>query len=265
MSHPSPILVYHKVQDCLELGITTTTIRQFRLQMSYLHQKGYRTLRVGEWFGFFKNGQFPQKTLTITFDDGYESIYHNAFPVMEEYGFVSTVFVVVGFVGRENSWDANLCGRKFSHLTWKQMEAMARYGHSFQSHTVNHPDLCKLSPSQIRYELGHSRELLEDKMGMAVEFLACPFGRANSLTREIAKKTGYKAVFGQTPKGGDYSLNREGMYLIDNLWDFRQKLGQGRFLWGERLKGKFINFFAQGTPLIKRLPDYKELGINDGE
>ena len=265
MAYPSPILVYHKVQDRLELGITTTTIRQFRLQMSYLHQMGYRTLTIGEWFDFLKNGQFPPKSLAITFDDGYESIYENAFPIMKEYGFVSTVFVVAGFVGGENRWDVNLWGRRFRHLSWRQMKEMASFGHSFQSHTVNHPDLTRLTPSQLKYELGHSRELLQDKMGMAVEFLAYPFGKGNSLTDEIAQKMGYKGVFGQASKGGNNCLHREGIYLIDNLWDLRQKLGEGRFLWGERMKGRIINFLSRGTPLVKGHPNYVGIKINGRE
>ncbi len=244
-------LVYHKVQDSFELGITTTTLHQFRLQMGYLHRKGYHTLTIEEWFYYFKTRNFPQRSLAITFDDGYESIYRNAFPIMEEYGFVSTVFVVVGFVGKENNWDVNLWGRRSKHLSWRQMKEMATYGHSFQSHTVNHPDLTRLTPPQLEYELGYSKKLLEDKMGEAVEFLACPFGRGNLLTNQVAQKMGYKAVFGQPSEGKKGFLPREGIYLIDTLWNLRQKLGEGRFLWEERVKGRIINFFSRGTPLVK--------------
>jgi len=261
MIHSAPILVYHKVGDRFELGITTTTVGQFHHQMTYLHQMGYRTLTIGEWFDCLANGQFPEKSLAITFDDGYESIYYQAFPVMQRYGFSSTVFVVTGFVGKENRWDVNLLGRRFKHLSWGQMRKMASFGHSFQSHTVNHPDLTKLTSSQLRYELSHSREVLQEGMGEAVEFLAYPFGKGNPFIDEVAGEVGYKGLFGQTNKRGDNCFGREGVYLIDSLWDLRQKLGEGWFLWGERMKGRIINFFSWGTPLVKRFPDYNRLKL----
>ncbi len=261
MVHPAPIIVYHKVEDKFEFGITTTTIRQFNLQMTYLHQRRYRSLTIGEWFDCLANGRFPKRSLAITFDDGYESVYQNAFPIMEKYGFVSTVFVITGFVGRQNRWDVNLLGRRFKHLSWRQMREMASYGHSFQSHTVNHPDLTKLTPSQLRYELGHSREVLQDRMGKAVKFLAYPFGKGNPFIDEVAREMGYKGFFGQARKGENSCFNREGVYLIDTLWDLCQKLGEGRFLWGERVKERVINFFSWGTPLVKRLPDYDRLEL----
>jgi len=50
--------------------------------------------------GFFSDLDFK-----IIFDDGYESIYKIAFPLMQKYGFAGLVFSVVGYIGRMNDWD----------------------------------------------------------------------------------------------------------------------------------------------------------------
>ena len=90
-----------------------------------------------------RDGQpFRERTCVVTFDDGYETVYREAFPVLEELGFTATVFLITGYCGKQNSWPGHVSpvGEQLL-LSWTQIEEMARHHIEFGSHTVTHPDL----------------------------------------------------------------------------------------------------------------------------
>jgi peptidoglycan/xylan/chitin deacetylase (PgdA/CDA1 family) len=252
-----PILVYHKIGNRLEWGITRHKVSQFEQQIKYLKEQGYRSLKTDE--AFYREGSKDSKEVLLTFDDGYESVYSHAFPILQRYGFSACIFLVTGYVGKYNEWDVNW-GKKFKHLSWKQVKEMANRGFVFGSHTVNHPDLTKLKKKFVEYELRESKEKLEDNLGQMISFLSFPFGKYNQMTVELAQKLGYQKAFTLcSSKRNSYSdsfvQGRVGMYLFDSPLTLRIKLEGGRLFWIEDLKGRIINTFATGTTLVKK-PDY---------
>lgn len=257
------ILTYHKINDDFDWGITRQKVSQFKRGIKFLHDLGYKTVPLEETFK-------PQKALdrkvVITFDDGYEEVYLNAFQILQEYNFTAFVFLITGFVGKHNSWDYNLGKRRKKHLSWKQIKEMSGCGFGFGSHTVNHPDLTKIDPAcgGVEYELEKSKEVLEDKLGKKVSLLSYPFGRYNRFVQEQAKRLGYKRAYTLCSKNKEdgfqpFAQTRWGMYLLDSPLTLKIKLNHNRLFWIEDLKGRIINRFASGTAILKGSPDYSSM------
>ena len=89
-----PILAFHKVDSAFEWSITRTKPRQFRKILAYLRKEGYTSISLQQLVN--PTSQFPEKPIILTFDDSYESIFLNAFPIMQEYGFTGTIFIITG-------------------------------------------------------------------------------------------------------------------------------------------------------------------------
>jgi peptidoglycan/xylan/chitin deacetylase (PgdA/CDA1 family) len=244
-----PILSYHKVTDKFEWGITRVTPRSFKEQVSFLKEEGFSITDLDE----IEKNRDNSKLVAFTFDDGYQSVYQNAFPVLKENNSSATIFLVAGHIGKDNLWEAGF-GRRFRHLSWEEIEEMKNYGFHFGSHTVNHPDLTKLTKRQLEYELRSSKEVIEDKLNQKVKYLSYPFGRHNQQVREQAKKTGYQAAFSLTSEKSfdPFAIGRIGVYLFDTPLSLRIKLNPGGLFWIEDLKGWIINQFSAGTALVKR-------------
>ncbi|MFQ6031993.1 MAG: polysaccharide deacetylase family protein [Candidatus Zixiibacteriota bacterium] len=255
------ILTYHKISDDFDWGITRQRVSQFEKGIKFLHEQGYKTVPLEETF---KPPKSLDRKVVITFDDGYEDVYLNAFPVLQECGFTASIFVITGFVGKYNNWDYNLGRRRKRHLSWKQIKEMSEYGFGFGSHTVNHPDLTRIDQRFVEYELRKSKEVLEEKLGKEVIFLAYPFGRYNRFVQEKAQRAGYKGAYTLCSKNKEdgfqpFAQERWGVYLFDSPLTLKIKLNHSRLFWMEELKGRIINRFASGTAILKGSPDYNSM------
>jgi peptidoglycan/xylan/chitin deacetylase (PgdA/CDA1 family) len=252
-----PILLYHKIDRRMEWGGTWNTPRQFEKQLKSIKDEGYSVVPLEDLVETqlpITNHKLP---ISITFDDGYENIYHYAYPILKEYGLTATVFLITGFVGKENSWDVNMGWRRFRHLSWEEIHEMKGDGITFGSHTVTHRDLTKLPIDEVRMELSESKRFLEEKIGEEVRYLSYPFGRYTDEIQEIAKEVGYSKAFTSYPRTKNshydpFALGRIGIYIIDTLPEFRVKTlggqaGMSIFLFGiEDIKGRVINFLSNG-------------------
>jgi peptidoglycan/xylan/chitin deacetylase (PgdA/CDA1 family) len=132
----------------------------------------------------------------ITFDDGFEDTYREAFPLLEDLGLPATVFLVTSFVGDQSRrcwWSSHYCG--LPSLTWSQIREMHGKGISFGSHTATHARLSTCSAHQLHRELADSKAAIEDKLGAAVHALAYPYGQPADISRrvlETAADAGYR-------------------------------------------------------------------------
>jgi len=226
------VLMYHMVSEPKEPPDARFACPPalFERHMAYLVRRGFRVVSLEEIYGALTGGlSLPDRSVAVTFDDGYADNYENAWPVLERLGIPATVFLVTGAVGRSNHW---MEGRGFSRrrmLSWSQVREMSDRGVSFGSHTASHPRLTELSPMQVEDELVSSRRALEDGLGKPVLSFAYPYGLVNDEVREAVERAGYGLAC-STRSGFNrretdrFLLRRIEVYGTDRVWRLAQKL-----------------------------------------
>lgn len=202
-----PILMYHAVHvmDPSEASNANLIVDPdlFEAQIKALSKAGYYFLTPEEVYKAFTENALPaKKVVWLTFDDGNEDFYTIAYPILKKYKAKATNNIITGFVKKGNA----------GNLTVKQMKEMMAHGMSFQSHTVNHPDLSTTDKATQKVELTDSIDFLENKLNTKVNTIAYPSGRYNQTTLDLAKKT-YKLGLTTneglaSAKDGLLSLNR---------------------------------------------------------
>jgi peptidoglycan/xylan/chitin deacetylase (PgdA/CDA1 family) len=182
----------------------------FAKQMAYLHEERYTTISLDEFLSYREGrSPLPPKPIMITFDDGFASNYHYAFPVLKKYRMTATIFATPD----PTCDNFKKYASTDKALSPAQMREMSKDGISIHSHGMTHRYLTELVPEMIRWELVESKRALEGMLGTAVSYLAIPSGAYNRTVRKIAKETGYRAVFcmlkGTNNKNSDpYALRR---------------------------------------------------------
>ena len=102
------ILMYHNIDNPpngARIPNLYVTPRMFRFQMWYLKTAGFGVVSIKDLLEAVEAGNMRRSVVSITFDDGYADFYKNAYPVLKQYGYPATVYVVSGLVGKENVWD----------------------------------------------------------------------------------------------------------------------------------------------------------------
>lgn len=128
------VLLYHDVAESFKPGQpndSTVTVEQFREHLKMLKDKGFRIVTMDDFLGFMLEGKkLPANAVVLTFDDGYESFYRTAFPVLREFGATASNFIV-GVSSDLFNPDAE------PHLTWEQMRELKSSGMGIFSHTYD--------------------------------------------------------------------------------------------------------------------------------
>jgi peptidoglycan/xylan/chitin deacetylase (PgdA/CDA1 family) len=200
----------------------------FEDQLAELKRSRYESITLEQWIAYKdKRATIPRNPIIITFDDGYRSTYHTAWPTLQRYGFSATVFLVTDLIGKTNAWDVD--ERQEPLLAENEIREMQRGGISFGSHTQSHRALTKISLDEAARELRDSRKTLESLLERPVTSLCYPFAKQNRAIRNLARETGYSAaVIG---RGGtnavwtdQYGLRRIKIDTATTTDQFRKKL-----------------------------------------
>lgn len=218
------ILTYHRVEDSNHrLNVLPVT---FRHQMRFLRQNSYKTLTLYEaWYHIVKGIRCPDKSVVITFDDGYKNNFTHAFPCLQEYGHKAEVFLIADSVGKAKEGE--------QMLTWDEIKIMFRQGIDFGSHALSHSRLTKIPAVIAREEIVRSKDILEQSLGKKVDFFCYPKGDYNPSVREMVKDAGYLGAcsteVGINDMADDvYCMRRTEISRFDDLDDFAGKLA-GKF------------------------------------
>jgi peptidoglycan/xylan/chitin deacetylase (PgdA/CDA1 family) len=187
MAGSLPILTFHAVDD--RASVISFPVNLFKRGMASLHGNAYRTLNLTGIIDHLQHGiPFPAQSFVITFDDGYQSVYEEAFPILQSYGFSAIVFLTTGSRGHQT--DAlrlpSMCGR--SMLSWSEIREMQRCGIEFGAHTLTHPDLTRLSIKSAEREICESKAIIENALSTSVASFAYPYGRYDTRSREIVRR-----------------------------------------------------------------------------
>jgi peptidoglycan/xylan/chitin deacetylase (PgdA/CDA1 family) len=170
------ILMYHSIG--YNNVFFTVRPEEFKWQMNYLKENKFNVVWIDEIIEYLKDDRdIPQRTVALTFDDGYQDFYNNAFPVLESLRFKSTVFLPTDYIGREmiNSSKISL-----PLLNWKQIRDLHKNGLvKFGPHGIKHVHLTELDSNGIVYEINESRRLIKEHLGEVCNVFCYPRGKYN--------------------------------------------------------------------------------------
>lgn len=200
-----PILMYHSIG--YNKIFFTVKPEEFERQMDWLNKKGYKVISLSELADKIgRREEFPAKTIVITFDDSFEDIYFNAFPILKKYGFSATVFTVTDFIGKEQRNEST--GIMFKTLNRGQIKEMHNSGLiDFEPHTCSHRELPGISLQDARSDIFNSRKIIEDTLGKKCFSFAYPRGKYNRAIVDLLKGLGFKVAVtvnpGRARRGGN--------------------------------------------------------------
>ena len=165
-----------------------------------------------------KNTPVPEKSVVLTFDDGYENNYTAMFPLLKKYNFKATIFVITANIDKEPR-----------SMTSKQLLEMEKYGVDIESHTVNHEHLKTLTKNKQLETLTQSKKDLEKILNKQINFIAYPYGEYNKDTLLAAKEAGYTMAFTtdgrwSSKKNGILSLDRVYINSLKDISDFKNRI-----------------------------------------
>jgi peptidoglycan/xylan/chitin deacetylase (PgdA/CDA1 family) len=205
---------------------TCTSMERFRAQMRYLKLRNMRGVSVRELRQAATWGN-ARGLIGLTFDDGYENFLQAAFPVLEDFGFTATVFVVSGMLGEENDWEHYYEPKpQLRLLTDEGVREVATRGMEVGSHSISHPKLAGLEPGLLEREVGESRRILNELLDQPVEGFCYPYGSLDNAAVRAVRRAGYAyacAIYGES-EWDEYSLPRIPVSQRDSLSRFAAKL-----------------------------------------
>lgn len=228
-----PVVMYHRVINTVENeGFHGTYIYEdiFRKHLKYLKENNYEviTFKDLEKISWRNRFNLNKKYIILTFDDGYVDNYKIAFPILKEFGFTATIFLMAE--STYNEWDVNASNEKaFPLMTKEMILEMQNYGIEFGAHTFNHPKINKISNQEIEYQVIECKKILEEKIGEKIIIFAYPYGILNDYAKEMAKKAGY--TFAVATDSGPvclsddlFQIRRIAIFPITNLRSFKRKV-----------------------------------------
>jgi peptidoglycan/xylan/chitin deacetylase (PgdA/CDA1 family)/2-polyprenyl-3-methyl-5-hydroxy-6-metoxy-1,4-benzoquinol methylase len=189
-----PILMYHRVApDGVEASRRWRLHPDdFKAQLRHLRDAGYRSITFEQWRAAAdRRIRIPARSIMLTFDDGYADFTDYAWPLLLEYGFRATMFVVTDLVGASNAWDEKL-GETLPLMDWPTLVNLRRQGLELGSHSALHRPLVTLSAAALADDLCRSRASFHEHLGEAVRSIGYPYGLHDTRVRAIAGACGFR-------------------------------------------------------------------------
>jgi peptidoglycan/xylan/chitin deacetylase (PgdA/CDA1 family) len=191
------VLAYHAVSERWPAGLSVTPER-FASQLGLLTARGYR----GATFHRAVTNPPADKTVAVTFDDGFRSVATRAFPILRRHGIPGTLFVPTDHVGTGqpmrwpgiDQWVGGRHEPELLPLSWAEVAMLADAGWEVGSHTRSHPRLTRLDDASLEAELAGSRETCERRLSRPCRTLAYPYGDHDRRVVAAARATGYEAA-----------------------------------------------------------------------
>lgn len=212
-----PVLMFHALDD--RSSAISFPPRVFQRGMAKLQERGYRALSLLEVVDDLRYGKpLPDRVFVLTFDDGYQSVYTEAFPVLQRYGWSATVFLTVGQNRQVNSQSRLPAMEDRPMLAWHEIQEMYRWGLDFGAHTLTHPDLTCLPLDQVEAEVCNSQAIIANALSATVASFAYPYGRYDQRSRELVQQHFACAVSDKlgltTTRSEVYALERLDAYYL---------------------------------------------------
>ncbi|HCR3984009.1 TPA: polysaccharide deacetylase family protein [Kluyvera ascorbata] len=221
-----PVITYHHIlrdeeNTRFRHTSTTTSVRAFSNQMTWLRDMGYTTLTMYQLDDYVHNrANLPARAVVITFDDGLKSVSRYAYPILKQYGFKATAFIISSRIKRHpQKW----APKSLQFMSVSELEEIKDV-FDFQSHThflhrvdgYRRPILLSRSYHNILFDFERSRRALA-QFNPHVLFLSYPFGGYNATAVKAAKDAGFQLAV-TTVKGkvkpGDNPMLLKRLYIL---------------------------------------------------
>jgi peptidoglycan/xylan/chitin deacetylase (PgdA/CDA1 family) len=220
-----PILCYHRFgADRSKMVVAP---EDFARQLAYLFEHGYRVVRMSDVAEFLQGKRaLPRRSVVITMDDGYKSVYQHAYPLLQKYRYPATIFVYSDYVGAREG------------LTWKEMKEMVDSGLvDIQPHSKTHSNLGIPQPDEdeaayaarVATEVSVRLQEIDRNLGIPVHTFAYPYGDTNKGVIDRLKQRDYRMAV-TVQAGGNaafaypYMLQRSMVYGDQDIEAFRKQL-----------------------------------------
>ena len=190
-----PVLLYHhlvrseELTSAQEQNDSVMTVEQFSEQMKFLYDNKYYTASLYE-LELYIGGKMilPERTVVITFDDGYRSNTRYAYPILKQYDFKASIFLITGLISvRENV---------IEHATWDDLK---KCGDVFSYHSHSHDLHRLLRDGRSAFAAANSSSIAEDllisKALLSTSYVAYPYGQSNRAVKRAMSDAGYRMGF----------------------------------------------------------------------
>lgn len=181
------VLLYHRFGEP-QYPSTNISVADFEAHIAELRTGGYTVLPLEEIVSAIRGGRvLPDRSVAITIDDAFRSVYDIAWPRLMAADLPFTLFVSTGPV------DAGLGG----HMSWQEIADLAATGVTIGHHGVAHAHMADFDPEIFRAEIAEGSRRLATELGTAPTLFAFPFGEASTATLAVVDQMGFAAGFGQ--------------------------------------------------------------------
>ncbi len=183
------ILQYHHV-DTKTPPSTSTSPLLFEQHLIHLETEGYKVVLLSEALKKLARGEkLEEKSVAITFDDGFNSVYENALPIIRPHGYPFTVFINPDYLDIKST----------EHISWEQAKELADSGAEFANHTIGHIHMIELQPGEtedswrnrVTGAVLQAEERIKEQLGQSHKLLAFPYGEFDSKTKKLVKDLGF--------------------------------------------------------------------------
>lgn len=227
------VLLYHQIgklpSDETNLNCFCETT-EFYKQMEFLSKSNeFEVISLASAIDLISTSKFIDRNyVVLTFDDGCESFYDIAYPLIKSFGFSATVYPIIGFLGQNPTINSKI----YHHLklmSKKMIKELSENGINFGAHTLNHFKLTEVSDSEAEYQIINSKIQLEDILGKQIQSFSYPHGKYNERIIEIVKYVGFKNAVScnsasLTINSSLFEIPRKYITFYDDLDCFIQKI-----------------------------------------
>jgi peptidoglycan/xylan/chitin deacetylase (PgdA/CDA1 family)/GT2 family glycosyltransferase len=191
------VLAYHAIEDVTDPRLRQYSVppEQFESQLMALAAAGFRFIGPEDLLGQLDGRPVPERSVLVSFDDGYTSNYDYAAPVLERMGIPAVLFMVTGRIGQWNTWDTAAGATRLPLMNAEQLTDLVARGWEIGAHTRAHAHLSALRPNALEDELIEARDEIVRSGLPRPRLLAYPYGEHNVRVRAVAKRAGYAAAF----------------------------------------------------------------------
>jgi peptidoglycan/xylan/chitin deacetylase (PgdA/CDA1 family) len=213
-----PVLTYHVIGDpppgtpFTDLWVSAST---FAAQMRYLDEHGYNVVNLQDVYDYWHGGPLPRKAIVVSFDDGFDSHYRRARPILARHEWSGTLNLALSHIGAD--------------LSRAEIRALLAANWELDSHSLTHAYLPGLSSTRLRAEVSGSRRILRRDFHVPVNFFCYPIGAYDARVVLAVRAAGYQGAttteYGLASRSEPFTMDRVRISRGDGVAGLARKLG----------------------------------------